>query len=487
MQAEIERMIVRLMGDTSQYTQSLKTATRDTERFAKTVDRQTSKARFSFSGMGEGLLAFRKDLSRHAVRIGTVLGGMAAGAVAWGVRLAAQAEQAEISFQVMLRSTSAAKKMMAELRRFSAETPFEMPEVVAAGRQLIAFGISTEKLIPTLTALGDVSSGVGAPIGELSYLYGKAKVAGRLFMEDVNQFTERGIPIMQALARQFNVTTNDIRDMVSKGRISFADLERAFTSLTAKGGQFEGLMAKQSKSVAGLWSTLKDNVNYALQQIGETLIREVDFKGLTTDAIEFAATIDDVVVPAFKNLLRGASQSVAGIRIMWARLKAEMQGFGAFFGELIQGFANIQEWFWKGMQGPAPDWFGRGYQAQLDQIANSLYSYEKGVMDEYLAGVEAQVKRDMPVKDVDEARRSIDRTTADVRRALSSVPIAYAQPIEAAAVGSAEAMTRITAWRSGAGVNDWAKETAEYTRRMADRLDEIAQNKGGILQIADLE
>ena len=43
---------------------------------------------------------------------------------------------------------------------------------------MIAFGFTTEQLIPTLKMVGDVSAAVGKDFNELAVIYGKARTAG---------------------------------------------------------------------------------------------------------------------------------------------------------------------------------------------------------------------------------------------------------------------------------------------------------------------
>src|SRR5690606_29321803 len=114
--------------------------------------------------------------------LGAALGiGGGAAALGFGVKLAAAAESAEVAFGTLLGSANAAKTVLKDLNQFAAETPFEFPELTDAARKLIAFGTAQEDLIPTLRRVGDISSGIGAPISEIAELYGKAQVQGRLF------------------------------------------------------------------------------------------------------------------------------------------------------------------------------------------------------------------------------------------------------------------------------------------------------------------
>jgi tape measure domain-containing protein len=217
--------------------------------------------------------------------------------IGFGGKLAAEAEQAEVAFGVMLGSTEAAKDLLGELNQFAASTPFEMPGLTEASRKLLAFGSDAGQVIPELRAIGDISAGIGAPISEIAELYGKARVQGRLMAEDINQLTGRGIPIIAELAKQFGVAESEVKGLVSEGRVGFSNLQQAFVDMTAEGGQFAGLMAAQSVTLSGLVSTLRDNVGLLARDLTADLFDRIDLKGLIADFTE--------AIPVIKGVLEG--------------------------------------------------------------------------------------------------------------------------------------------------------------------------------------
>ena len=163
------------------------------------------------------------------------------------------------------------KQTLAKLRKLGAETPFEFPELADAGRKLIAFGESADTVPETLRRIGDVSAGIQAPIGEIAEIYGKARVQGRLFAEDVNQLTGRGVPVIGELAKQFGVNESQVRKLVESGQVGFPQIEKAFINMTSQGGKFAGMMETQSKTTKGLFSTLKDSVNEVFLALGQPI------------------------------------------------------------------------------------------------------------------------------------------------------------------------------------------------------------------------
>lgn len=218
------------------------------------------------------------------------------GGLTWGASLAIQAEQSEVAFTTMLRSASAAKTMLADLSKFAADTPYESPEVIDAAKQLLAYGVEADRIQGTLRMLGDVASGVSAPLGDIAYLFGTAKTQGRLFAMDINQLTNRGIPIIKALAATMGVAEDKVKSMVSAGEVGFPELQAAFEHMTASGSQFGGMMAAQSKTMAGLWSAFKDNLGMTLRQIAEQLMAAFGVKDLMAGAVAGLETIKSAAI-----------------------------------------------------------------------------------------------------------------------------------------------------------------------------------------------
>jgi tape measure domain-containing protein len=208
-----------------------------------------------------------------AGKIGVVTGVLGAVAGAFvglksSISAAADFESTSVAFETLIGDATLAQETLKSLKKLGAETPFEFPELANAGRMLIAFGESASTVTDTLRMVGDVSAGIQAPIGEIAEIYGKARTAGTLFAEDINQLTGRGIPVIQEFAKQLNVSEGEVKKLASEGKITFSMLETAFQNLTSQGGKFADMMAKQSGTMNGLWSTLKDNVGELLTTLG---------------------------------------------------------------------------------------------------------------------------------------------------------------------------------------------------------------------------
>lgn len=185
------------------------------------------------------------------------------------VSVRGQFQQLELAFGTMLGSEEKATALMQQMVDTAAKTPFDLMGVAEGAKQLLAYGVSAEKVNDTLVRLGNIASGLSIPLNDIVYLYGTTMVQGRLYAQDVRQFTGRGIPLVAELAEKYHTTAEGINAMVSAGKIGFPDVEEVLNKMTNAGGQFYQLMEKQSSSLTGQIANLEDAWDSALNSFGE--------------------------------------------------------------------------------------------------------------------------------------------------------------------------------------------------------------------------
>ena len=178
-------------------------------------------------------------------------------------------QQLEVSFQTMLGSAEKADTLMQQLVHTAATTPFGLEDVAQGAKQLLAYGFGAEKVNETLIRLGDIAAGLSIPLNDLVYLYGTTMSQGRLYTQDLNQFTGRGIPMIAELAKQFGVAESKVKELVEEGKVGFPEVQKVIESLTDEGGKFGGLMEAQSKTITGQISNIEDAVSMMFNEIGQ--------------------------------------------------------------------------------------------------------------------------------------------------------------------------------------------------------------------------
>lgn len=209
------------------------------------------------------------------------------------VSVRGQFQQLELAFGTMLGSTAKATDLMQQMVDTAAKTPFDLMGVAEGAKQLLAYGVSADKVNDTLVRLGNIASGLSIPLNDIVYLYGTTMVQGRLYAQDVRQFTGRGIPLVKELAEKYHTTADNINAMVSAGKIGFPDVEEVLNKMTNAGGQFYQLMEKQSSSLTGQIANLEDAWDSALNSFGEQTegVLSAGIQGATY----FVEHMDDVV------------------------------------------------------------------------------------------------------------------------------------------------------------------------------------------------
>lgn len=307
-------------------------------------------------GLGKGLNRASKQVQSWAsgvmsIATGGVIANVATGVIDRGLStitssvesafsFAIRDEQLETAFGTLLGGADKAKAVLGDLRDFGASTPFEFPGLADAAKKLISFGFSQEQLLPEMQKLGDVAAGLDIPFSDLADIYGKARVAGKVMSEDINQLAGRGIPIFDELAKVMGVPAGEIKDLASKGKIGFAELQKSFDGMTGQGGRFAGMMAAQSQTAGGLISTLRDNWNLMLGSIGAKLFETFDIKGLINQAIgavqSFTPTLDWLLEqavmlgPVFK---AGFMAIGASLNFLWQIASSVIGAIAGLFGD----------------------------------------------------------------------------------------------------------------------------------------------------------
>lgn len=228
-----------------------------------------------------GVTNTSKEIEKNGLGIEDMFNKMTKAAAAFGAGFTAkeliqniiqargEIQQLEVAFTTMLGSGEKANVLMAQLIETAVKTPFELRDVADGARQLLAYGFAAEDVNQTLIRLGDIAAGLSIPLGDLIYVYGTTMTQGRLYTRDLIQFTIRGIPMIDELAKQLGVAKSEVQGLIEAGRVGFPEVQKVIESLTNEGGKFGGLMEAQSKTITGQISNIKDSFFIMLNDIGK--------------------------------------------------------------------------------------------------------------------------------------------------------------------------------------------------------------------------
>lgn len=214
-------------------------------------------------------------------KVGLILAAIAAVKefTQYAVTLAEQIGTAKRSFEAFTGSASEADKIVNDLIATGQKNFIPTDDILKAGKALLSFGESADNLPAVLSRLANVSAATGKDFNELAVIYGKARTAGVLFSEDINQLVDAGIPIIQEFSKQLGVPPGEIKKLASEGKISFEELQLAMFNLTAEGGKFADQSTIQSQTISGAWQRLSATVQPAIEKIG-SFVGSIVTKGL---------------------------------------------------------------------------------------------------------------------------------------------------------------------------------------------------------------
>ena len=229
---------------------------------------KAEKSQKKMESQSKGFSSALQGMNNMALGVAVAIGGAGLASI----KFAGELEQTQLALEVLLGDAQEATRIKDEWTALAAETPFNSADIDSAGKKLLAFGIGADTVTDSLRRIGDISAATGSSISDIADIYGKAKVQGRLFAEDINQFQGRGIPVVQSLAKVLGVAETNVKDLVAEGKVGFPELEKAFKDMTSEGGQFSGMMEKLSTSTMGQFSSLVDNAQLTLAKFGQMLL-----------------------------------------------------------------------------------------------------------------------------------------------------------------------------------------------------------------------
>lgn len=252
------------------------------KKHVKSLGDELSKASAMAGKLGKAVQGLG-SLATGAFAKDIVNGLLGAGAAS--IKAAAQMRQYEIAFQTMLKSADEGTQMLRDLQKFAAETPFDVPGVVSAGQQLMAFGFKAKEVIPMLTSLGDAAAGLGqgtAGVSRLAYALGQMQTSGKLNAQDMMQLTSAGISAWDMLADAAGVSIAEIKDMTSKGMVDSKEAVKVIVA--GMNEEFGGMMAKTSTEVSGLLANIEETAGTTSAVIGQYMINAFNIKGILQTA-----------------------------------------------------------------------------------------------------------------------------------------------------------------------------------------------------------
>ena len=195
-------------------------------------------------------------------------------------------QKQRIALTSILGDSMKAETIFNRIKDLAVVSPFQFNELASYTKQLSAYSIPYEELYDTTKRLADISAGVGVDMGRIILAYGQVRSAAFLRGQELRQFTEAGIPLVDELAKRFTILENkvvsagDVFDKISRKEVSFGMVKDVLWDLTNEGGKFYNMQEALAESLAGKWSNLQDAWDVMMADIAESN------SGVLSDSLE---------------------------------------------------------------------------------------------------------------------------------------------------------------------------------------------------------
>lgn len=261
---------------------------REQQRTADAADRTTGAF-----GRQKGIL---KQLSTMAAAYFSVQGVTRfLGSI---IRVTGEFEMQRMALRNIVQDVQGADALFGKLQKLAVQSPYTFSEVTSYAKQLSAFSVPLDELYDTTKMLADVSAGLGVDMSRMILAYGQVRSASFLRGQEVRQFSEAGVPLLQELANQFTelegrvVSVGEVFDKISKREVPFEMVAKVLKDLTSEGGKFFDMQSVLSETLKGKVMKLKDAYEQMLFSIGEG--NSGFFHGIVDTALSAVRSYEDL-------------------------------------------------------------------------------------------------------------------------------------------------------------------------------------------------
>lgn len=276
-------------------------------------------------------------------------------------------EDMRVRIEQFTGSAEAAKAVLSDISQFSLTTPFEMTDLNQALSTLMGAGV-TSGVTDIVKALGGVSKD-GQQLTDLADALAKGFAKGKFQTEELNKFLERGINLMPQFTAVTGLAGDELTKAIEKG-LKFDDVTESIRRMSAEGGQFFGLLKRQSQTTTGVISNLVDSWNTLRREFAQPILDALKpvlmgATGLITDLIprarELGQTVSTALLQAFAVIRSGKTLDLlrAGVAVAFqGGLDVLMRGLRAAIAFLFTAlppvldaaFAKLRDpQFWQGI------------------------------------------------------------------------------------------------------------------------------------------
>ena len=181
----------------------------------------------------------------------------------------AEIESIKTQLGVVFSNQSQADSMFGQISQYAVKSPFGVQQTSELAVLLKQSGVYASDLMSTLRMIGDTAGGNMEKMKRIANNYAQIVSIGKASMLDMRQFAYAGIPIFEAVSKELGVSQQELRKLISDGKVTSDIIEKVFKDLTGINGIFENATEKGAKTLKARLQNLADAKQLALSSIGE--------------------------------------------------------------------------------------------------------------------------------------------------------------------------------------------------------------------------
>lgn len=287
---------------------------------------------------GQSLTAAFGKVAKTGMKVAAVgVGAVVGTALAKGFDRLKGIENAEAKLRGLGHTSESVTKIMDNALASVKGTAFGLDEAAGVAAGAVASGIKPGKdLERTLKLVGDAATIGGGSMTELGAIFTKVAASGKVQGDVIAQLGDRGIPILQLLAKQLDTTPAKVSELASKGKVDFATFQKAmedglggaalesgntftgaFKNMNAALGRLgasvlKGVFPKMTKGFGDVTTEL-DKLGPAAERFGQNVGEFIEKAGPpTVDALKSIADAGRTVAPILQALASGFAAMPGG-------------------------------------------------------------------------------------------------------------------------------------------------------------------------------
>ncbi|WP_078379162.1 tape measure protein [Sutcliffiella halmapala] len=325
----------RLAGGASSFATAAMTSAGNVNRALQGISPTVIKVSDTIgSSVQRGITAPFQSAIGVVQQYGTLIGILSgASLISSGINRLSAIEDARIALKVMLGDITKVDKFMEDVLAFAKTTPFAFPQLATAAKNMVAFGMDTEKVIPTLQAIGDAAaaSGKGAEgLDQITAAFGDMQLSGKLSLDQVNRLTANGVNALAILANKSEMSIDDMRKAISSGAIDSKEaidmlvdgIQNGTNGIAGETKKMVGVMEEMKDSWRGSVDSLKSSISSTMATIMEPAMPHIrkfmgwfgdQFKKLPdviNGTVKMLKPAFDQLLPVFKEVGTAISQTI---------------------------------------------------------------------------------------------------------------------------------------------------------------------------------